>query len=128
MGRKTTTIPDTAAQKKVLSKAVVNTAEKLGFTKSKLSKVLGVSPATVTHLYAHSYELSPRRKEWDFGVLLVRLFRSLDALVGGSREDAQAWMNSKNKGLAGQKPADLIEKTEGLVSVVHYLDTYRGII
>lgn len=128
MGRKTMTIPDTDAKRKVLSKAVVNTAIKLEFTKNKLSKVLGVSPATVTHLFAHSYELSPLRKEWDFGVLLVRLYRSLDALVGGSREDALEWMNSKNKGLAGQKPADLIDKTEGLVSVVHYLDTCRGII
>ena len=128
MGHKTATIPDAATQRKVLSKAVVNTAEKLKFTKNKLSRVLGISPATVTRLYAHSYELSPDRKEWDFGVLLVRLFRSLDALVGGSREDALAWMNSKNKGLADQKPADLIEKTEGLVSVIHYLDTCRGIV
>lgn len=116
------------AKKHVLSKAVIHTAGRLGFTKNKLSKVLGLSPATITRLYARSYDLSPSKKEWDYGVLLVRLFRSLDALVGGSHEDARAWMNSKNKGLADQKPADLVEKTEGLVSVVHYLDTCRGII
>jgi len=128
MRRKSVTCPATASKKKVLSKAVVNTADRLGFKKSKLSKVLGLSPATVTRLYSFSYELSPGRKEWDFGVLLVRLFRSLDALVGGSHEDALAWLNSENKGLAGQKPADLVETTEGLVSVVHYLDTCRGIV
>ncbi|MEN6472911.1 MAG: antitoxin Xre/MbcA/ParS toxin-binding domain-containing protein [Syntrophaceae bacterium] len=120
--------PSTTAKKNVLSKAVINTADNLGFTKNKLSKVLGLSPATVTRLYARSYDLSPRKKEWDYGVLLVRLFRSLDALVGGSHEDARAWMNSENKGLADQKPANLVETTEGLVSVVHYLDTCRGII
>ena len=128
MKYRTKTIPAVSTKRKVLSKAVVNTADRLGFTKNKLSRVLGLSPATVTRLYAFSYELSPGRKEWDFGVLLVRLFRSLDALVGGSHEDALAWMNSENKGLAGQKPSDLVETTEGLVSVVHYLDTCRGIV
>lgn len=122
------TIPAVSTKRKVLTKAVVNTADRLGFKKNKLSRVLGLSPATVTRLYAFSYELSPGRKEWDFGVLLVRLFRSLDALVGGSHEEVMAWMNSENKGLAGQKPADLVETTEGLVSVVHYLDTCRGVV
>jgi uncharacterized protein (DUF2384 family) len=128
MKQRTKAIPAVSAKRKVLTKAVVNTADRLNFTKNKLSKVLGLSPATVTRLYASSYELSPGKKEWDFGVLLVRLFRSLDALVGGSHEDALAWMNSENKGLAGQKPIDLVETTEGLVSVVHYLDTCRGIV
>ncbi len=128
MKHKTPAIPITEGKKKVLSKAVVNTADRLGFTKNKLSKVLGLSPATVTRLYTLSYELSPGKKEWDFGVLLVRLFRSLDAIVGGSREDALAWLNSENKGLAGRKPVDLVETTEGLVSVVHYLDACRGVV
>lgn len=128
MKYRTKTIPVVSTKRKVLSKAVVNTADRLGFTKNKLSRVLGLSPATVTRLYAFSYDLSPGRKEWDFGVLLVRLFRSLDALLGGSHEDTLAWMNSENKGLAGQKPSDLVETTEGLVSVVHYLDTCRGIV
>lgn len=128
MRRKTLALPAAEGKKKVLSKAVTNTADRLGFTKNKLSKVLGLSPATVTRLYASSYVLSPNKKEWDFAVLLVRLFRSLDTIVGGSREDALLWLNSDNKGLGGKKPADLLETTEGLVSVVHYLDACRGVI
>ena len=54
--------------------------------------------------------------------MLVRLFRSLDALVGGSREDAVVWMNSENNGFAGQKPVDLVVTIEGIVSIVHYLE------
>lgn len=112
----------------VLSKAVVNTATYLAIPKSRLAVILGVSGATVTRLYADSYRLSPDRKEWDFAVLLVRLFRSLDSIVGGSVEDARKWLASENMALAGKKPAELIESTEGLVRVVTYLDACRAVI
>lgn len=112
----------------VLTKAVVNTSDYLDLPKNKLAHILGVSPATVTRLYANSYQLSPGKKEWDFGVLLVRLFRSLDSIVGGTAEDARKWLYSENKAFAGKKPLDLIESTEGLVRVVNYLDTCRAVI
>lgn len=112
----------------VLSKAVVNTATYLAIPKSRLAVILGVSGATVTRLYADDYRLSPDRKEWDFAVLLVRLFRSLDSIVGGSVDDARKWLASENMALAGKKPAELIESTEGLVRVVTYLDACRAVI
>ena len=112
----------------VLSKAVVNTATYLDLPKSKLAHILGVSAATVTRLYANTYQLSPAKKEWDFAVLLVRLFRSLDSIVGGAANDAKKWLASENKAFAGKKPADLIESTEGLVRVVTYLDACRAIV
>lgn len=126
MGR---SAPLQAAEKeRVLSKAVVNTAAFLDLPKVKLAHVLGVSPATVSRLCAETYFLSREKKEWEFAVLLVRLFRSLDSIVGGSAEDARKWLNSENRALGGSRPADLIEKTEGLVRVVGYLDACRGIV
>ncbi len=112
----------------VLSKAVLNTAEYLGIPNSRLALILGVSPATISRLGAGNYLLSADRKEWDFAVLLIRLFRSLDSIVGGSTEAAKTWLNSENKGLSGQKPVNLIVTTEGLVHVVNYLDAIRGVI
>lgn len=112
----------------VLTKAVVNTATYLGIPKVKLAHILGVSAATVTRLYTNTYLLSPDKKEWDFAVLLVRLFRSLDSIVGGAADDAKKWLASENKALAGKKPAELIESTEGLVRVVTYLDACRAIV
>lgn len=117
-----------AGKEQVLSKAVVNTASYLNLPKAKLAHILGVSPATVSRLCGQTYLLSPEKKEWEFAVLLVRLFRSLDSIVGGSAEDARKWLHSENKGLGGSRPVDLIEKTEGLVRVVSYLDAYRGIV
>lgn len=113
---------------KVLTKAVVNTATYLDIPKSKLARILGVSGATVTRLYTDAYLLTPDKKEWDFAVLLVRLFRSLDSIVGGSANDARKWLNSENMALAGKKPADLIDSTEGIVRVVTYLDACRAVV
>lgn len=112
----------------VLTKAVVNTATYLDLPKGKLAHILGVSSATVTRLYADTYRLAPDKKEWDFAVLLVRLFRSLDSIVGGAADDAKKWLASENKAFAGRKPVDLIESTEGLVRVVTYLDACRAVV
>ena len=91
-----------------------------------LARVLGLSPATVTRLYAGEYQLDAGRKEWEFGLLLVRLFRNLDAIVA-DETSARAWLGSDNRGLGG-RPIDLISQTEGLVRVVHYLDASRAAV
>jgi len=124
------TAPAQHAQNKqlVLTKAVINTANYLDLPKNKLAHILGVSSATVTRLYVNSYQLSPDKKEWYFAVLLVRLFRSLDSIVGGAADDAKKWLTSENKAFAGKKPAELIESTEGLVRVVNYLAACRAIV
>ena len=110
----------------VLSKAVARAAEKLDVSKSLLAKVLGVSPPTVTRLYSGNYLLDQNRKEWDFALLFVRVFRSLDSIVG-DEPTARKWLQSENRGL-NAKPIDLIRNTEGLVRVVQYLDASRGLV
>jgi uncharacterized protein (DUF2384 family) len=122
------TVKRTQNKAQVLTKALVNTASYLDIPKSKLAVILGVSPATVSRIYSEAYRFSPGKKEWDFAVLLVRLFRSLDSIVGGAADDAKKWLASENRAFAGRKPAELIESTEGLVRVVSYLDACRAIV
>lgn len=110
----------------MLSTAVARAAERLHVSRSLLAKILGVSPATVTRLYAGNYQLEPQRKEWEFGLLFVRLFRSLDSIVG-EESSARKWLDSDNRALNG-RPIELISNTEGLVRVVHYLDASRGLV
>lgn len=112
----------------MLSKAVCNAAGHLGLANLKLAKILGLSPATISRLNAGTYRLAPDRKEWEFAILLVRLFRSLDSISGGSPETAKAWLQSDNLALAGKKPVELIESTEGIVHVVTYLDACRAVV
>jgi DNA-binding XRE family transcriptional regulator len=116
----------TADSSQILSKAVTRAAERLGISRALLAIVLGVSPATVTRIYSGQYKLDERRKEWEFALLFVRVFRSLDSIVG-DEITARMWMNSENRGLNG-KPIELIRETEGLVRVIHYLDASRGLI
>lgn len=117
----TATAPDPRA---VLSKAVTRSAERLDISKALLARVLGVSASTVTRLFAGNYRLEPSRKEWEFALLFVRMFRSLDSIVG-SEGTARQWLASDNLGL-NARPVDLIGNTEGLVRVVLYLDAARG--
>lgn len=117
---------NTANAATVLSKAVARAAERLNISRSLLAKVLGVSPSTITRLYAGDYKLEQNRKEWEFALLFVRAFRSLDSIVG-EESTARKWLNSENRGLNG-RPIELISNTEGLVRVVHYLDASRGLV
>jgi len=110
----------------VLSKAVARAAERLDVSKSLLAKVLGVSPPTITRLYSGSYLLDQGRKEWDFALLFVRVFRSLDSIVG-DEATARKWLSSENRGL-NARPIELIRNTEGLVRVVQYLDASRALV
>ena len=120
------TRPQTSDQaESVLSQAVLRAAELLGVSQATMAKVLGISPATASRLFNGSYLLSKsREKEWDFAVLFVRVFRSLDAIVGDG-ENARRWLQSHNKAL-NARPIDLLTKTEGIVRVLAYLDAYRG--
>jgi hypothetical protein len=72
-----------------------------------------------------SYLLDDQKKEWELSALFVRLFRSLDAVVGSNDSAARGWLNGQNAALSG-RPAELILSTEGLVRVVQYLDAARG--
>ncbi len=113
--------PDPAA---VLTKAVARAAERLEISRGLLAKILGVSAPTVSRLYSGDYKLDERRKEWELALLFVRVFRSLDAVVG-DEQTARQWLHSENRGLRG-RPIDLIAQTEGLVRVAHYLDASRA--
>lgn len=116
--------PEVAA---VLTKAVMRAAERLGISRTLLAKILGVSPPTVTRLYSGDYTLDERRKEWEFALLFVRVFRSLDSIVG-DEQTARKWLSSENRALNNARPIELLRQTEGLVRVVYYLDASRGLI
>jgi hypothetical protein len=69
--------------------------------------------------------LNPERKEGELSLLLVRVFRSLDALVGTDDQKRKDWMIGHNKALGGI-PIKMIERTDGLVAVLGYLDGMRA--
>jgi DNA-binding transcriptional regulator YiaG len=109
---------------RVLTKAVRSAAARLGLRNRELARILGTSEATVSRL-GTGRTIDPGSKEGELALLLLRLFRSLDALVGGDEAKARSWLGSENAHLGGV-PAERIRRVEGLVDVVQYLDGLRG--
>ncbi len=108
----------------VLTKALLSAADRLGMRHRHLATVLGTSEASVSRLQS-GRGLDPDSKEGELALLFLRLYRSLDALVGGDDEKARAWLRAENHHLRGI-PAERIRTVEGLVDVVQYLDAMRG--
>jgi antitoxin Xre/MbcA/ParS-like protein len=109
----------------VLTKAVLRAAELLELPSSALARILGVSEASVSRLGSASRTIDPASKEGELALLLVRVYRSLDALVGADAVQRKAWLRGHNRALNG-RPLELLERAEGLVGVVAYLDAMRA--
>jgi len=116
-------VPQPAAEG-VLARAVLQAGHRLGLRNVDLASVLGTSEASVSRL-SRGRAIEPSSKEGELALLLLRLFRSLDALVGGKESQARAWLQGFNTHL-GAVPAERIRNVEGLVDVVRYLDAMRG--
>jgi hypothetical protein len=108
----------------VLAKAVLSAAGRLGLRNRQLASVIGSSEASVSRLQT-GRGLDPQTKEGELALLFLRLYRSLDALVGGDERQAQSWLIAENDHLGGI-PVERMRTVEGLVDVVQYLDAMRG--
>ena len=115
-------VPDAAT---VLTKAVVRTGVLLELSQAQLARALGMSAPTASRLCAGQWQLAPNSKPWELATLLIRVFRSLDAITGGQAEARRAWLTSHNEALAAP-PISLLTQTEGLVNVLRYLDAARA--
>lgn len=114
-----------AERSAVVSKAVSRAADLLGLTNAGLARTIGVSEATASRLRAGNYSLEPGTKPYELALLLVRLFRSLDAVVGGDEASLRSWMVTRNQALRGV-PRDLVQTIAGLVAAVDYVDAARA--
>ncbi|WP_025898642.1 MbcA/ParS/Xre antitoxin family protein [Sneathiella glossodoripedis] len=111
----------------VVTKAVLRSADRLGLTAKTLSQVLGVSEPTISRMKKGAFMVQESSKEFELAVLLIRVFRSLDAIVGGDGRAAKDWMNSENTVL-GDQPKNRITSISGLMDVIAYLDSRRAVL
>ena len=109
----------------ILSRALVRAARLLAVAQTDLAQVIGVSGATLSRLANGHKHLERGSKPWQLAALFVRLFRSLDAIVGSDDAAARAWLRSDNHALGGV-PLTLIRDPAGLVRTVDYLDAARA--
>jgi Protein of unknown function (DUF2384) len=121
------TAPTPASDSALVTKAVTRAADKLRINNKTLAGVIGVSEATVSRMRNGKHTLEVGGKPFELAVLLVRLYRSLDALIGGDDVAASAWLSNTNTAL-GTAPIELIQSVPGLMNVIQYLDARRAIV
>jgi hypothetical protein len=122
---KAVTAPKASVESFALTKATLRAADKLGLKNKVLASVIGVSEPTVSRMSRGTYFLQPHEKCFELSALFVRLYRSLDAIVGGDEKVARSWFANENSAL-GDTPINLVQKVAGLVHVIQYLDSRRA--
>lgn len=118
--------PAEADAGRVLAKATLRAATLLGLSGRQLAEVIGSSESTVSRMAGGARALAPRSKPGQLATLLIRVYRSLDALVGNDSQARLRWMQSYNDAL-GTTPLQALSTPEGLVRVVTYLDGARAL-
>jgi hypothetical protein len=115
---------DAADPAAVLAKAVRSAGARLSLSNRRLAAIIGSSEASISRLQG-GRGIDPEGKEGQLALLFLRVYRSLDALVGGDDTRARQWLHAPNDHLGG-RPADRLVDVQGLVDVVEYLDAVRG--
>lgn len=113
------------SEEAVVGKALKKASEYWGISNKQLGEFCGLSEATVSRLKNGQYILDPDSKSWQLAVIFLRIFRGLDAYMGGNIANEKAWLNADNKVLGG-KPIELMKSIEGITGVVQYIDYTRG--
>jgi hypothetical protein len=121
------TTPTPASDAALVTKAAIRAADKLRINNKVFAGVIGVSEATVSRMRNGKHALEAGSKPFQLAVLLVRLYRSLDALIGGDDVAARAWLSNTNTAL-GAAPIELISSVSGLMNVIQYLDARRAVV
>ena len=109
-----------ATEAEVLQEALLNAASNLGLTLTEVGEIIGRNRTSL-----HRNNLSPDSKPGELALLLIRIYRSLYALIGGDPMNMRHWMRTPNHHTGGI-PAEQIKSITGLATVSSYLDAMRG--
>lgn len=107
----------------LVAKAAVRAADFLGLTQSELAGAIGISEASASRMASGAFV--PSGKAYELALYLIRIYRSLDAIVGGDRKTMRAWMAARNAAVRGV-PRQLVLTGAGLINVMNYLDASRA--
>ncbi len=107
----------------VAAKAAFRAAQEMGLSQRDLAEAIGVSGATVSRMKDGGYDLGG--KPLELALCLIRVFRSLDAIVGGDSASLKGWIANRND-ILGASPRALILTATGLIEVMQYLDSARA--
>jgi hypothetical protein len=113
----------TGSDAALIGRALLRAAEHLEIANKVLSKIIGLSESSLSRLRKGEFELDG--KSLELAILFVRVYRSLDAIVGGDDAVAAGWLRNANTAL-GAAPIEMLQTVSGLNNVINYLDSRRA--
>ena len=93
----------------------------------KIADVQAKTDKKIESVESQVEELQEKQKSFELAVLFVRLYRSLDAIVGGDDAVASIWLRNRNA-ILGIEPLGAIQTVPGLMHVIQYLDARRAVV
>ena len=107
----------------LVGNALLRASEHLEIANKVLSRIVGLSESSLSRLRKRNFELDG--KSLELAILFIRMYRSLDAIVGGDDAVAAAWLKNRNTVLE-TAPLEMIQTVSGLIDVINYLDSRRA--
>lgn len=114
-----------ADEARVLSEAVGKIASNWKLTNEELGRIIGISTTSAQRLKKGALKLERGKKDFELAQYLLRLFRSLDSIMGSDDGASISWLKSHNRDLEAA-PLELLFTISGLVRVADYVDGYRA--
>lgn len=113
-------------ESRVLGEAVARAAANWRLNDADLGRILGISRSSAMRLRNGTFKLRRGGTEFELGQYFVRIFRSLDSIMGSDDEASISWLKSHNLDL-GDRPLDLMRSSiTGLMRVADYIDGFRA--
>jgi AraC-like DNA-binding protein len=109
----------------VLTKAFCQLAQNFALSGKELSEITGMSESSISRLFQGKKTISPDTKEGEIVLLLIRIYRSLNAMLANHHDKSRAWLRSPNQYFQ-DCPLHEMKTLSGLMAVLHYLDAMRG--
>ncbi|WP_371194935.1 MbcA/ParS/Xre antitoxin family protein [Glaciecola sp. SC05] len=109
----------------IVTQAYCEAGEWLGLKREDLADIIGASVASIARYKAKTAEINDA-KRMELALMLIRIYRSLFAIVGGDKAKMQHWINTDNRHLNEQTPLQLLKSIQGMYTTVRYLDAMRG--
>ena len=109
----------------ILNKAFLRCIDNLELSRAELSHIVGFSAASISRLCDGKKQINPESKEGELILLVLRVYRSLDAIFGGNQAHCRVWLRADNNHLQAI-PLKKMYSICGLNEVAFYLDAFRA--
>lgn len=108
----------------VVAKALINLKDELSLSGETVGKIIGADSSTISRI-TKNMDMQENRS-FEAAILLIRVYRSLYAMLGGSSDAMKHWLVTENIDFNMQPPLEAMKTIVGLVDVAQYLDAMCG--